>query len=214
VNGSSPRWIVATLLAVVSGSACSSATARVGDPPTATPPSAAAVTPTAHPADVHFMTAMIHHHAQALEMARLATENGASQSIQTLSGRITVAQTDEIEMIQLWLRDHGEEAPEPTPTGTRMVMNGAEHVMLMPGMLTEEQFAALGRARGSEFDRLFLAYMIQHHDGALKMVEDLFATPGGGIDNFIYKFASDTFADQGSEMDRMQTMLEALQPAR
>ena len=104
----------------------------------------------------------------------------------------------------------GEQAPEATPTGLRMQMGGQEHEMLMPGMLSPEQMAQLDRARGTEFDRLFLTFMIQHHEGALLMVEDLFASYGGGADDLIYKIASDTFADQGSEIDRMQKMLDAM----
>jgi uncharacterized protein (DUF305 family) len=95
-----------------------------------------------------------------------------------------------------------------------MTMGGVEHHHLMSGMLTPEQLARLERARGAEFDRLFLTYMIQHHEGALEMVETLFAAHGGGIDDFIYKVASDTFADQGSEIDRMQRLLDAMDGAR
>jgi uncharacterized protein (DUF305 family) len=91
-----------------------------------------------------------------------------------------------------------------------MQMGGVTHDMLMPGMLTEEQMTQLERARGAEFDRLFLTFMIQHHEGALTMVDQLFASHGGGVDDFIYKIASDTFADQGSEIDRMQRMLDAM----
>jgi uncharacterized protein (DUF305 family) len=86
--------------------------------------------------------------------------------------------------------------------------------MQMPGMLTEEQMAQLDRARGTEFDRLFLTFMIQHHEGALTMVDNLLGSMGGAADDFIYKIASDTFADQGSEIGRMQMMLEAMGPGR
>jgi uncharacterized protein (DUF305 family) len=153
---------------------------------------------------------MIHHHAQALVMAGWSATHGASPSIRTLSGRIIVSQNDEIALMRQWLGEHGHPVPEPSATGMRMVMGGMEHDMLMPGMLTEQQMAELDRARGADFDRLFLMYMIQHHEGALVMVEELFATHGGGVDDFIYKVASDTFADQGSEIDRMQRMLDAL----
>jgi uncharacterized protein (DUF305 family) len=164
----------------------------------------------ASPADVAFMTGMIHHHAQALVMAKLADTHAANPSLKVLSERITVSQTDEIRMMQQWLRENGAEAPEPSPTGQRMQMGGATHDMLMPGMLTAEQMTQLERARGAEFDRLFLTFMIQHHEGALTMVDQLFASHGGGVDDFIYKIASDTFADQGSEIDRMQRMLDAM----
>ena len=156
------------------------------------------------------MSGMIHHHAQALVMAGMSASHGASPQLRSLSQRITVSQTDEIALMQQWLAEHGAPVPEPTPGPVRMTMGGMEHEMLMPGMLTAEQMAALDAARGAEFERLFLTGMIQHHRGALQMVEELFATHGGGIDDFIYKFASDTFADQGIEIDRMQRMLEAM----
>jgi len=156
------------------------------------------------------MSGMIHHHAQAIVMAGWSATHAASPSIRTLSERITVSQTDEIRMMQQWLREMGEPAPDASPTGQRMVMGGVEHDMLMPGMLTPEQMTQLDNARGTAFDRLFLTFMIQHHEGALKMVDDLFGSYGGGADDFIYKIASDTFADQGSEIDRMQRMLDAM----
>jgi uncharacterized protein (DUF305 family) len=168
----------------------------------------------ASPPDVHFMSGMIHHHAQALVMAELARTQGENPSIRVLSERITVSQNDEIRLMQQWLAEMGEPVPEATPGPMRMEMGGMEHEMLMPGMLSEAQMAELEAARGTEFDRLFLTFMIQHHEGALQMVEQLFATYGGGVDDFIYKFASDTFADQGSEIGRMQQMLEAMGPGR
>jgi uncharacterized protein (DUF305 family) len=143
-------------------------------------------------------------------MGQMSATHGANPQIRTLSERILVSQTDEIKLMQQWLREVGEAAPEPNPRGMTMTMGGMEHTMLMPGMLSEEQMGQLDRARGQEFDRLFLTFMIQHHDGALQMVEKLFATYGGGVDDFIYKVASDTFADQGSEIDRMQKMLEGM----
>jgi uncharacterized protein (DUF305 family) len=203
----------AALAAALTSAACA------GTPSAAPATSPSAQTPVATtarratPADVEFMSGMIHHHAQALVMAGWSASHGASPSLRTLSERITVSQTDEIRMMQQWLREHGESVPEPSPTGQRMMMGGVQHDMLMPGMLTPEQMQQLDRARGSEFDRLFLTFMIQHHEGALKMVQELFATHGGGIDDFVYKFASDTFADQGSEIDRMQRMLEGMAAA-
>ena len=178
---------------------------------TSTATAQAPAAPRANPADAQFLSGMIHHHAQALIMAAMAATHGASEQIRTLAQRIHVSQTDEIRSMQQWLREHGEPAPEPSPKGQRMVMaDGTEHHMLMHGMLTDEQVAQLDAARGRDFDRLFLEFMIQHHRGAQKMVEELFATHGGGVDDFIYKIASDTFADQGSEIDRMQRMLDAM----
>jgi uncharacterized protein (DUF305 family) len=87
-----------------------------------------------------------------------------------------------------------------------MEMDGMQHEMLMPGMLSDEQMKQLDAARGGEFDRLFLRFMIQHHNGAITMVNELFASPGAGQDEFVFKFASDVYADQGTEIDRMQKM--------
>ncbi len=178
------------------------------------PPGAGAQAPgaqarRANPADAAFMSGMIHHHAQAIVMAKWSATHGASERIRTLSERIIVSQTDEIKLMQQWLREHGEAAPDVSPDG-RVMMGGVAHDMHMPGMLTAEQMRELDSARGAAFDRLFLTLMIQHHEGALTMVDTLFATPGGGADDFIYKVASDTFADQGSEIDRMQRMLDAM----
>jgi uncharacterized protein (DUF305 family) len=156
------------------------------------------------------MQGMIHHHAQAIQMAELAASHDAGQGIRTLAQRIIISQRDEIALMQTWLRDNNEDAPAPNPNGAVMMMGGQQHVMLMPGMLTPEQMSELGRARGTQFDRLFLQGMIQHHEGALQMVEKLFASYGAAQDDLIYKFASDTFADQSSEIDRMRKTLDAM----
>lgn len=210
----SPQLVTVLLVLGISGACAGVAPAgvRSGATPNAQP--APAPARRASPADVEFISGMIHHHAQALVMAELARSHSQNPSIRTLSERIHVSQTDEIAMMQQWLAEMGEEVPEASPTGMRMVMGGVEHDMLMPGMLSEEQMARLERARGVEFDRLFLTYMIQHHEGALEMVETLFASHGGGVDDLIYKIASDTFADQGSEIDRMQRMLDAMDAPR
>ncbi|MEX1258593.1 MAG: DUF305 domain-containing protein [Gemmatimonadota bacterium] len=195
-----------TLLALGATAACAGTSA----PPAASPAPAG---PRANEAAVAFMSGMIHHHAQALVMAEWAASHDASPTIQTLSGRIFISQTDEIGLMQTWLQDVGEPVPEPNPRGMRMVMNGIEHDMLMPGMLTDAQLEELDRARGAEFDRLFITFMIQHHYGAISMVETLFASHGGTADERIYKFASDVFADQTSEIDRMENMLALMAPA-
>jgi len=158
-------------------------------------------------ADVQFMTGMIHHHAQALVMARWSETHGARQDIRMLSRRILVSQQDEIDLMQSWLRDRGLPVTDANPRGMMMEMDGHHHEMLMPGMLTEAQFEELDRARGRDFDRLFLTFMIQHHQGAVSMVDTLFASPGAGQDELIYRFASDVYADQTTEIDRMQKML-------
>ncbi|MDP1859485.1 MAG: DUF305 domain-containing protein [Gemmatimonadaceae bacterium] len=166
------------------------------------------------PADVHFMTGMIHHHAQAVVMASWAPTHGASPELQRLAQRIAVAQNDEIALMQTWLKDKGEPVPEAKPGPMKMVMNGMEHDMLMPGMLSDPQLKGLDEARGLEFDRLFLTFMIQHHEGAVTMVDALFGSPGAGQDEVVFRFASDVYADQTTEIDRMEKMLDARpQPA-
>jgi uncharacterized protein (DUF305 family) len=158
-------------------------------------------------ADIQFMNGMIAHHAQALLMAGWASSHGASPSILTLTSRITNAQTDEIAGMQKWLRDRHQPVPEPNPHGMVMKMDGMDHTMLMPGMLTEAQLKQLDEARGKDFDRLFLTFMIQHHQGAVTMVHDLFETNGAAQETTVFKVASDISADQTTEIERMQRML-------
>jgi len=158
-------------------------------------------------ADVEFMTGMIPHHAQAVIMAGWAPTHGARKDVAILCERILVGQRDEILLMQNWLRDRGQPVPDASSTRMKMKMNGMEHDMLMPGMLTDEEMAALDRARGPEFDRLFLEGMIRHHQGALDMVDVLFDSFGGGQDEKMYKFASDVYADQQIEINRMKEML-------
>ena len=114
--------------------------------------------------------------------------------------------------MQRWLQDRRRPVPEPSATGMKMRMNGADHVMLMPGMLTQDQMKELDQARGSEFDRLFLTFMIQHHRGAVTMVQDLFGTYGAAQDETVFKFANDVNVDQSTEIARMERMLAALPP--
>jgi len=149
-------------------------------------------------ADVHFMDGMITHHAQAVLIGGWAVDatHGASPQVRALSERIVVAQTDEIAFLERWLRERNE---------PRM-----DHQMLMPGMLTPEQLALLDRARGAEFDRLFLTLMIQHHQGAITMVDQLLGAQGAAQDGLVFRFAADVHADQTTEIERMQRMLAAL----
>jgi uncharacterized protein (DUF305 family) len=159
-------------------------------------------------ADVDFMSGMIPHHAQAVIMAGWAPSHGARKDVAILCERIVVGQRDEIAMMQNWLRDRGQTVPDATSTRHKMKMNGMEHEMLMPGMLTDEEMAALDRAQGPEFDRLFLTGMIKHHQGAIDMVDVLFKSYGAAQDEVVFKFASDVYADQSIEIDRMTEMLE------
>ena len=161
-------------------------------------------------ADIAFMSGMIAHHAQAVKMAGWAESHGASKPLQIFCGRIAMGQSAEIGLMQSWLRDRRQPVPEPDPRGMKMSMGGMDHYMIMPGMLTEAQMAQLDSARGQTFDRLFLTYMIQHHRGAISMVDSLLATPGAAQDEIVFKFANDVQADQSTEIDRMEQMLEAL----
>ena len=161
-------------------------------------------------ADVNFMAGMFSHHAQALLMAGWAASHGASPSVMTLTARITNAQKDEIAGMQKWLRDRHQPVPEPNPHGMVMKMDGVEHAMLMPGMLTESQLKQLDDARGKDFDQYFLTFMIQHHQGAVTMVKDLFGTYGAAQDISVFKLASDISADQTTEIERMQKMLASV----
>ena len=161
-------------------------------------------------ADIRFMSGMISHHAQAIEMAQWAPSRGASAAVQRLSERIVNAQMDEIKAMQTWLGDRNQPVPPADPKGTKMVMGGMQHMMLMPGMLSDAQMKELDAARGMEFDRLFLTFMIQHHRGAVSMVQDLFSNRGAGQDETVFKFASDVSVDQLTEINRMVEMLLTL----
>ena len=158
------------------------------------------------PADVQFMSGMIYHHAQAILIAKWAPTHGASPSVRTLCERIVAAQTDEITLLSHWLSDRQQAVPHPDPE--HMMMAGMDSTHMMPGMLTAEQLAQLDGARGEDFDALFLRLMIQHHEGAITMVNRLFAA-GAGEENPVYKKASSVFADQTTEIERMQRMLAA-----
>ena len=154
-------------------------------------------------ADTKFMQGMIGHHSQALEMAALVYTNTTSEDMKLLAKRIEVSQADEIKMMQDWLTHRGQALPDPHAHHT----GGA----LMPGMLTTEEMGRLRAAKGVEFDRLFLQFMIKHHAGALQMVNELFTSPGAGQEADIFAFASDVEADQQMEIDRMGAMLRELQ---
>jgi uncharacterized protein (DUF305 family) len=151
---------------------------------------------------------MIPHHAQAVVMAGWAPTHGARKDVAILCERIVVGQRDEIALMQQWLRERGLPVPDATSMRHRMTMNGMEHDMLMPGMLNDEEMAALDRARGADFDRLFLDGMIRHHQGAIDMVDVLLKSYGAAQDETVFKFANDVQADQSIEIDVMKKMLE------
>ena len=160
-------------------------------------------------ADIQFMTHMISHHAQAIVMAKMAPTHGASQAVLTLCGRIINSQNDDIALMQNWLRDRNKPVPEARPVPMKMEMNGQVMEMLMPGMLTDAQMKQLDAARGTDFDKLFLRGMIQHHQGAITMVQQLLAMPGAAQDEAVFKFANNVNVDQSTEIRRMQQMLLA-----
>jgi uncharacterized protein (DUF305 family) len=161
-------------------------------------------------ADIDFMSHMIGHHSQAIQMAQMADSHDANPSVKTLASRIINAQRDEIVTMQTWLRVRNQPVPEAKPGPMMMNMGGEMHEMLMPGMLTAEQMKELDAARGKDFDRLFLTGMIQHHRGAVEMVAQLFNTYGAAQDELVFKFASDVQVDQRTEIARMERMLAAL----
>ncbi len=159
-------------------------------------------------ADVHFMSGMIGHHAQAVLMAGWAPSHDASRAVLALCERIVVGQRDEIGLMQRWLRERHEAVPDGD--ASHDMMPGMNRPMRMPGMLSAEQLARLDAARGPQFDRLFLTFMVQHHQGAVTMVEQLFGATGAAQDDNVFKFASDVHVDQITEIDRMNLMLAAL----
>lgn len=159
-------------------------------------------------ADVQFVQGMIHHHAQALAMTALIPARTSREDLRLLGQRIDVSQTDEIATMQRWLRVRGERAPDPNPQHMHHLGAGAD--TLMPGMLTPEEMERLATAKGAAFDRLFLQLMIRHHEGALRMVAALFATPASGQEAQLFEFASDVDADQRAEIARMKALLARL----
>jgi uncharacterized protein (DUF305 family) len=159
-------------------------------------------------ADIKFMQGMIGHHAQAIEMVALIPTHSSRREMVLLGQRIDISQTDEIKMMQDWLTRRGQQVPGPHA-------HHAPGAPLMPGMLTAEEMARLGEAKGPAFDRLFLESMIRHHEGALTMVRDLFAQPGAGQESDVFAFASDVDADQRMEIDRMRgALVPSKEPVR
>jgi uncharacterized protein (DUF305 family) len=184
-----------------------------GQPTRTLPESTRATLPPRSPADVQFMQGMIMHHAQAVEMTALIESSTQNKELRLLGARISHSQSEEIKFMKRWLEARGE--PVEMPNGSGMDMSGmnmpgmdmSKHQMLMPGMLTPKQMEALTKAKGAEFDRLFLTGMIQHHNGALIMVKDLFDTAGSGQDAELFNFATDVDSGQRAEIRIMQNML-------
>ncbi|CAN5863633.1 DUF305 domain-containing protein [soil metagenome] len=179
-----------------------------GQPTRTLPPSTRATLPPDSPADARFMQGMIMHHSQAVEMTSLIESHTVNKDLRSLGARISSSQSDEIRFMKRWLEARGQPISPMMPEMPGMNMpSHASHSMLMPGMLTAKQMAALKKAKGEEFDRLFLTGMIQHHNGALIMVKDLFHTVGAGQDAELFNFATDVDSGQRAEIRIMQTML-------
>jgi uncharacterized protein (DUF305 family) len=180
-----------------------------GQPTRKLPATTRATLPPRSAADVQFMQGMIMHHAQAVEMTALIESHTTNKDLRTLGARISHSQSDEINFMKRWLTARGESLSQPMPDmpGMDKSMDMSQHQMLMPGMLTAKQMEALRKAKGEEFDRLFLTGMIQHHNGALIMVKDLFDNAGAGQDAELFSFATDVDSGQRAEIRVMQTML-------
>jgi uncharacterized protein (DUF305 family) len=182
-----------------------------GRPSKTLPSSTKGTLPPRSPADVEFMQGMIMHHSQAVEMTALIASHTENKDLRSLGARISSSQSDEIKFMRRWLAARGEPLSMPTAKMPNMDMSKTEvgdAMALMPGMLTPEQMEALRKAKGAEFDRLFLNGMIQHHNGALIMVKDLFDTAGAGQDADLFNFATDADNTQRAEIKIMQGMLE------
>jgi uncharacterized protein (DUF305 family) len=179
-----------------------------GQPTRTLPPSTRATLPPRSSADVQFMQGMIMHHAQAVEMTALMESHTYNKELRLLGARISKSQSDEIAFMKRWLTARGEPTSMAMPEMPGMDMSSQP--MLMPGMLTPKQMEALKKAKGAEFDQLFLTGMIQHHNGALIMVKDLFDTAGSGQDAELFSFTTDVDSGQRAEIRIMQTMLKAL----
>jgi uncharacterized protein (DUF305 family) len=182
-----------------------------GQPTQILPSSTRATLPPRSAADVAFMQGMIMHHAQAVEMTALIESHTPNKNLRLLGARISKSQSDEINFMKRWLNARGEPLSMPKQEMSGMEMPGMDmssHQMLMPGMLTPKQMETLRKAKGEEFDQLFLTGMIQHHNGALIMVKDLFDTAGAGQDAELFNFATDADSSQRAEIRIMQTMLQ------
>jgi uncharacterized protein (DUF305 family) len=159
-------------------------------------------------ADVAFMQGMIMHHSQAVDMVALLRTHGKSPTLKSFGEKIAISQTDEIGFMERWLESRGKPTTMQMDHSKMSAADMKNMNMLMPGMLTPQQMSALGKARGAQFDHLFLTGMIQHHGGALTMVDDLFNTPGAGQDPVLFDFATDIENTQSAEIKIMRGMLD------
>ena len=215
--GSFALLTMSTLSSMFTSAACAQQTAPTtpvvvqpgapGKPTRNLPATTKGKLPPVSAADVQFMQGMIMHHAQAVEMTALMDSHTENKELRSLGARISRSQSDEIKFMKRWLVSRGQSTDMPHQHMSHGNMSH-EAMALMPGMLTSEQMEALRRARGEEFDRLFLKGMIQHHGGALTMVKDLFDTAGAGQDAELFNFTTDVDSGQRAEIRIMQSMLE------
>ncbi len=165
--------------------------------------------PALSPKDVEFMQGMIMHHGQAVEMTALIESRTQNKELRLLGARISQSQSDEMNFMKRWLESRKQPTSMPEMEDMDMAdMSSHHHHHMMPGMLTKKQMDALKKANGAEFDRLFLSGMIQHHGGALVMVNEMFNTTGAGQDAELFNFATDVDSGQRAEIKIMQTMLD------
>lgn len=202
-----------------------------GAPSKTLPPSTRGTLPALSAADVDFMQGMIVHHAQAVEMTAMIPSHTRNEALHSLGARISSSQSDEIKFMKRWLAARGEpistgmakmpgmdmshetsqetsHESSPETSHETSKATSQEGMALMPGMLTPRQMEALRKAKGAEFDHLFLVGMIQHHNGALTMVKDLFDTAGAGQDAELFNFATDADNTQRAEIRIMENMLK------
>ncbi len=182
-----------------------------GKPSSILPPATRATLPSRSAKDVEFMQGMITHHAQAVEMTAWIAARTQNKDIELIGARISQSQADEIKFMTQWLETRGEPVAAPMKGMSdphSHAGHGTGHEMMMPGMLTGQQMDALKNAKGANFDRLFLTGMIQHHEGALVMVKELFDTAGAGQDAELFNFATDVDSGQRAEIRSMQTLLD------
>ncbi len=191
-----------------------------GQPTRILPSTARAILPPRSAKDVEFMQSMIMHHAQAVEMTAMIASHTDNKALSLLGERISKSQSDEMAFMTRWLEMRGESTSMPSSKMSNMPgtpdthsmpgmdMPGRHDQMLMPGMLTAKQMDALKKARGAQFDHLFLTGMIQHHGGALTMVKDMFNTAGAGQDAEVFNFATDVDSGQRAEIRIMENMLK------
>ncbi|MEJ7848212.1 MAG: DUF305 domain-containing protein [Pyrinomonadaceae bacterium] len=181
-----------------------------GEPTRTLPLSTRAALPPRSPKDVEFMQGMIMHHAQAVEMTAMIASRTENKKVRLLGARISQSQADEMKFMQRWLEAREQPVSMPMAEMPASHLHGQHspgHRMIMPGMLSSGQMNELRKAKGIDFDKLFLTGMIQHHEGALVMVKDLFDTAGAGQDAEIFNFASDVDSGQRAEINIMRNML-------